>query len=363
MLKNHKDGLDKSMYHGLSDRKMQILKAIVDLYIEKGEPVGSKYLQDNEFSHFSSATIRNEMAELEEMGFLCKAHTSAGRIPTELGYRLYVDNLMQSYSMNAGEIRALRDMLSDKVSELDKILDRAGRYMSAVTNYTALAVKPKRESAAVFRFNLVPIDGSNFLLVAILAAGAVKTKYVRCPGRIEEATLAKLEKVLNGYMAGVDIERMTLNSVMQMEQDMGEDAYLVTLVIKHIFAIMSESGTGTLKFEGVDRLLEYPEFTDVGKLKGMLGLMENKEDIVDLVSDAGDGVKVYIGKENSVSEMNNSTLIFRTIKSGESVIGAIGVIGPCRMDYSKVITTVDTLCREIERTLNGASLPPGKNED
>lgn len=350
------------MYRGLSDRKMQILRAVVEFYIETGEPVGSKYLQDNEFDGLSSATIRNEMAELEEMGFLCHPHTSAGRIPTELGYRLYVDNLMRAYSMNAGEIHALRDMLSDKVAELDKILDRAGRYMSAVTNYTALSVKPKSSLASVFRYNCVPIDGSSFLLVAILSAGTVKTKYVRCRGKVDDAVLKKLEKVLNGYMSGVNIETLTLNSVVQMEQDMGEDAYLITTVIKHILSILSESGGGTLKFEGVDRLLEYPEFTDVNRLRGMLNLMENQDDIVDLVTDAGDGVKVYIGKENSVSEMNNSTLVFRTIKSGENVIGAIGVIGPCRMDYSKVITTVDTLCREIERTLNGASLPPGRNE-
>lgn len=350
------------MYRGLSDRKMQILRAVVEFYIETGEPVGSKYLQDNEFDGLSSATIRNEMAELEEMGFLCHPHTSAGRIPTELGYRLYVDNLMRTYSMNAGELHALRDMLSDKVAELDKILDRAGRYMSAVTNYTALSVKPKSSLASVFRYNCVPIDGSSFLLVAILSAGTVKTKYVRCRAKVDDAVLKKLEKVLNGYMSGVNIETLTLNSVVQMEQDMGEDAYLITTVIKHILSILSESGGGTLKFEGVDRLLEYPEFTDVNRLRGMLNLMENQDDIVDLVTDAGDGVKVYIGKENSVSEMNNSTLVFRTIKSGENVIGAIGVIGPCRMDYSKVITTVDTLCREIERTLNGASLPPGRNE-
>lgn len=350
------------MYRGLSDRKMQILRAVVEFYIETGEPVGSKYLQDNEFDGLSSATIRNEMAELEEMGFLCHPHTSAGRIPTELGYRLYVDNLMRAYSMNAGELHALRDMLSDKVAELDKILDRAGRYMSAVTNYTALSVKPKSSLASVFRYNCVPIDGSSFLLVAILSAGTVKTKYVRCRSKVDDAVLRKLEKVLNGYMSGVNIETLTLNSVVQMEQDMGDDAYLITTVIKHILSILSESGGGTLKFEGVDRLLEYPEFTDVNRLRGMLNLMENQDDIVDLVTDAGDGVKVYIGKENSVSEMNNSTLVFRTIKSGENIIGAIGVIGPCRMDYSKVITTVDTLCREIERTLNGASLPPGRNE-
>ena len=350
------------MYRGLSDRKMQILRAVVEFYIKTGEPVGSKYLQDNEFDRLSSATIRNEMAELEEMGFLCHPHTSAGRIPTEFGYRLYVDSLMRTYSMNATEVRALRDMLSDKVAELDKILDRAGRYMSAVTNYTALSVKPKNSLASVFRYNCVPIDGSSFLLVAILSVGTVKTKYVRCSKPLCDSVLKKLEKVLNGYMSGVNIETLTLNSVVQMEQDMGEDAYLITTVIKHILSILSESGGGTLKFEGVDRSLEYPEFTDVNRLRGMLNLMENQDDIVDLVTDAGDGVKVYIGKENSVSEMNNSTLIFRTIKSGENVIGAIGVIGPCRMDYPKVITTVDTLCREIERTINGASLPPGKNE-
>lgn len=350
------------MYYELSDRKKLILKALVDAHIENGDPVGSRYLTESTKLGISSATIRNEMAELEEMGYLCHPHTSAGRVPTELGYRFYVDALMQAYDLKANEVRALNDMLSDRVAELDKILDKAGRFMSTVTNYTALAIQPKRGHATVYRYNTVPVDDYNFLLVVIFGAGAVKTKYIHTDFPVDEGTLKRLEKVLNRYMAGVDIATLTIPTVMQMEREMGDASSLIGPVTKYVYDLLGERDGGALKLEGVDRLLEYPEFTDINKLKGVLGLMERQDDLLDLVAGAGDGVKVLIGKENSVPVMNDSTLIFRTIKSGDKVVGAIGVIGPCRMDYAKVISTVDALCGQIENVIN-AGLPPAKTEE
>lgn len=350
------------MYYELSDRKKLILKALIDFHIENGDPVGSRYLTESTHLGLSSATIRNEMAELEEMGYLCQPHTSAGRVPTELGYRFYVDALMQAYDLKASEVRALNDMLSDRVAELDKILDKAGRFMSNMTNYTALAIQPRREAAAVYRYNTVPVDDYNFLLVVILGVGAVKTKYIHTDFPLNEGILRSLERVLNRYMAGVDINSVTVPTVMKMEKEMGDAASLIGPVTKYIYDVLGESDGGELRLEGVDRLLEYPEFTDVSKLKGVLGLMERRDDLLELVSDAGDGVKVLIGKENSVPVMSDSTLIFRTIKTGDKVVGAIGVIGPCRMDYAKVISTVDALGKQIENVIN-AGLPPAKTED
>ncbi len=349
------------MYRELSERKKQILKVLIDAHIENGDPVGSRYLTEIAGLGLSSATIRNEMADLEEMGYLCRPHTSAGRVPTELGYRFYVDALMQAYDLKASEVRALNDMLSDRVAELDKILDKAGRFMSSMTNYTALAIQPKHAPASAFRYNTVPVDEYNFLLVVILGAGAVKTKYIHTDLPVDEAVLTRLERVLNRYMAGVNINQLTLSTVMQMEREMGDASSLVGLITKYVYNILGESDGGALHLEGVDRLLEYPEFTNVNKLKGVLGLMENQDDLLHLVENAGDGVMVLIGKENSVSVMNDSTLIFRTIKDGDRVVGAIGVIGPCRMDYARVISTVDVLCAQIEQMISGG-LPPAKGE-
>ncbi|MCI8332525.1 MAG: heat-inducible transcription repressor HrcA, partial [Clostridiales bacterium] len=326
-------------------------------------PVGSRYLSEHLKIGLSSATIRNEMAELEEMGYLCQPHTSAGRIPTDLGYRFYVDSLMQAYDFKASEVRALNDMLSERVAELDMILDKAGRFMSNMTNYTALAVHPKLGGATVYRYNAVFIDEYDFLLVVILGAGSVKTKYIHTDFPVDDGVLKRLERVLNSCMAGIDVEKVTLPTVMQMEREMGDASALIGPIVKYIYEIIGEQGSGALKLEGVDRLLEYPEFTDVNKLKGVLTLMEKQEDILDLIEDSGDGVKVLIGRENSVSVMNDSTLVFRTIKSKDRVIGAIGVIGPCRMDYAKVITTVETLCRQIENMVNGSELPSSNKED
>ena len=356
------NGGDDVMYAELSDRKKKILKALIDAHIENGEPVGSKYLTENIDFGLSSATVRNEMAELEQMGYLCHPHISAGRVPTELGYRFYVDTLMQAYDMKASEVRALNEMLNDRVAELDKILDRAGHFMSALTNYTALSIQARHGHATAYRFNTVPVDEHDFLLVVILGAGAVKTKYIHTDFTIGEGVLARLEQVLNRYMAGVDVQTVTLPTVMQMEREMGGAAALISPVTKYIYDVLGRDDGGALRIEGVDRLLEYPEFTDVGRLKGVLGLMDNQSDLLNLVEDAGDGVKVLIGKENTIEVMDNSTLVFRTIKSGERTVGAIGVLGPCRMDYAKVIATVDTLCKQIENVINGA-LPPSETED
>ena len=352
-----------AMYNELTERKRRILKTLIDAHIENGDPVGSRYLSESLQLGLSSATIRNEMAELEEMGYLCQPHTSAGRVPTDLGYRFYVDSLMQAYDFKASEVRALNDMLSDRVAELDMILDKAGRFMSSMTNYTALAVHPKQSSAAVYRYNTVLIDEYDFLLVVILGAGSVKTKYIHTDFPVDEAVLKQLERVLNHYMAGVDVDQVTLPTVMQMEKEMSDASALIGPIIKYIYEILGEKGSGALKLEGVDRLLEYPEFTDVNKLKGVLALMERQEDILELIEDSGDGVKVLIGKENSVSVMNDSALVFRTIKEKDRVVGAIGVIGPCRMDYAKVIATVETLCRQIENMENGGELPPPNKEE
>ena len=351
------------MYHELSERKKQILKALIDAHIENGDPVGSRYLTESTQLGLSSATIRNEMAELEEMGYLCHPHISAGRVPTELGYRFYVDSLMQTYDMKASEIRALNDMLSDRVAELDQILDKAGRFMSNVTNYTALSIHPKRGHATVYRYHAVSVDDYDFLLVVILGAGSVKTKYIHTDFPIDEAVLKRLERVLNRYMAEVDIDTLTVPVIMQMEKEMGDSSSLIGPITKYVYDILGENDGGALKLEGVDRLLEYPEFTDVSKLKGVLHLMENQDDLLDLVSGSGEGVKVLIGKENSMSVMNDSTLIFRTIKSRDRVVGAIGVIGPCRMDYAKVITTVEALCAQIESLVSGGVLPPANGEE
>ena len=341
----------------LSERKKFILKAIIDAHIEMGEPVGSKYLMQNKHIAYSSATIRNEMAELEDMGYLEQPHTSAGRVPSELGYRFYVDALIDQYNMTSREINEIRGMLRSKLSELDKIFECATRIASALTNYTALSVKPRVNFVTISRFETVYLDSRTFLLVMITAFGIAKTKYIKLDYEVTPEVVALLGEVLNDCISGIDADQITLPLIMQMEARMGvQGELLINPIVKSIYETIHDPASGDLRFEGVNRLLQYPEYYDLNRLKELLALFERKEDILNVISDSQDDeIKIYIGSENSVKIMDNSTLIYKTVKSNGRVVGAIGIIGPCRMDYSKVITMVNHLTGGIHELIDASS--------
>lgn len=337
----------------LSERKKIILKAIIDAHIENGEPVGSKYLTYNQQIALSSATIRNEMAELEEMGYLEQPYTSAGRIPSEQGYRFYVNSLMQNYHLTANELREMNMLFANKMDQLDKILDSSSKLMSMLTNYASLAVKPKTNQITVVRFKTILLDGLNFLLILITNVNVVKTRYIRVAFLLEEEKLQHFENVLNMYLTNITMDMVTLPLMVEMENRVPEYRELVSPVIKAIYEVLNELDDGDLKFDGVNKLLQYPEFSDVDRMRELFGILENKEEILDIISNsAHDIINIYIGSENVVDIMQKSTLIFKTIKSGERIVGAIGVLGPCRMDYSKVVTTVEYLANNISDMTN-----------
>ena len=339
----------------LSERKKQILKAIVEAHIAEGEPVGSKYIVENRQLTCSSATIRNEMSELEEMGYLEKPHTSAGRVPSELGYRFYVDSLVQHYAMTANEIAEINNILKSKMTELDQILENASRLASNITNYTGFAVKPKFSSHSISKFEAISIDDFNILLVMIISGGTVKTKRIHMPEKITEEQIFKINRALNTYLVGLGSEDITLPILMDIENELGGDARAFGPIIKVIYDTMSESETGDLRISGLNRLLQYPEFSDAENLGELLGAFERKDDILDIVSGLdGENVNVVIGSESSVKVINNSTLVFKPIRSGGRTVGAIGVIGPLRMDYARVLATLDNLGGNISHLLGEA---------
>lgn len=337
---------------GLSDRKKLILKAIVEAHIQGGEPVGSKYLTESQQLTCSSATIRNEMAELENMGFLEQPHTSAGRVPSKQGYRFYVDALLEEYAMTAKEIAQINQLMKVKMSELDRILDNASKVASSLTNYTGFAIKPRSRSITVKRFETAFIDGHSFILILVASDGTVKTRNIIVDAEISPRTVATVCDVLNELVVGLDAGEINLPIIMELESRVG-DAALINTVMKSIYEVLGELDGGELKVSGLDRLLQYPEFADSEDLGQLLGAFERKEDILDLVSDTeGDGVHAVIGSESSVKVINNSTLVFKPIKSKGKTVGAIGVIGPLRMDYARVLATLENLGGNITQLLN-----------
>ena len=337
-----------------------ILEAIVDEYIARGEPVGSKFLSQN--IPYSPATIRNEMADLETLGYLEHPYESAGRVPTRRGYRYYVDTLMHSYSMTFGEVEELNRMTRLKMTELDKIIESAASLAGAITNYTTLTFSGRPGSAVITNFKTMKMSAHRFLLIMVTSADVAKTKHITVDFEVTSGMLKRLEYVLNRRLAGVSINEVTVPVMLKMEDEMGEDGRpLIQPIIKIVYEITGELG-GDLNFDGINRLLHYPEFNDIEKLRGLLGLMEHKSDLIDIISKSKrDEINIYIGSENDVETLRDSTLIFRTITRGDKVVGAIGVIGPCRMDYAKVVTTVDALSRNIQRMLSNGELPEAKS--
>ena len=339
----------------LSERKKQILKAIVDAHIADGEPVGSKYLMEKGQFPCSSATIRNEMAELEALGYLEQPHTSAGRVPSERGYRFYVDSLVEHYAMTAREIYQINELLKNKMAELDHILLTASKVASNLTNYTAFAIKPRASSVTIRRFDAVFMDESTFILVLVTSAGRVRTKTVRLADMppLSQGDTDLLAAVCNEHLHDLSANEITLPMMIEMERAMGDRAALVSVAVKVIYEAMSELDEGELKVSGMDRLLQYPEFNDPDRMKEVLGAIENKDDILRMVSDPDrEGVNVVIGSESAVKVMEHSALVYKPIVKDGRTVGAIGVLGPSRMDYAKVLATIEGISGSVESMLS-----------
>ena len=338
----------------ISRRKQLILKAIIDAHIAYGEPVGSKYLAQDKQLSCSSATIRNEMAELEALGFLEQPHTSAGRVPSQLGYRFYVDSLLQNYRRTSEEISEITRSLGHKINELNQILAEASRLASSMTNYTALSVRPRASRVKAERFEGIFLDARSFLLVLMLSGGAVKTKTIRLSFPVNQQIVSMLVSYFNERLVGCEADQISLPVILEIERRMGEFGPMVHPIVRAIYDMMTEDDAGDLQIEGVNRLLQYPEYSDREELRSVIDLLERKEPILDMVNASRDSdeVNVYIGSENNVKVMSNSTLVFKTIRSGGRVLGAIGVIGPRRMDYARVISTIDQLASGIDHLLS-----------
>ncbi len=335
----------------LSERKKQILKAVVEAHIQGGEPVGSKYITESKQLTCSSATIRNEMAELESLGLLEQPHTSAGRVPSKQGYRLYVDSLLEEYAMTAKEIAQINQLMKIKMSELDRILDKASKVASSLTNYTGFAIKPRSHSISISKFETAYIDAHSFILILVASDGSVKTRNILLDSEIEPHTVATLSELLSELVTGLNAEEITLPIMMELENRIG-DAALVGTVMKSIYEVLSELDGGELKVSGLDRLLQYPEFAGSEELGELLGAIERKDDILDLLTDTeGDRAHAMIGSESSVKVINNSTIVFKPIKNKGRTVGAIGVIGPLRMDYARVLATLDSLGGNVTQLL------------
>lgn len=342
----------------LSERKKRILKSIVDEYIRSGDPVGSKYISGHIPDTLSSATVRNEMSELEDMGYLDQPHSSAGRVPTTKGIRTYIEALMEDYKLSLEELSVLNEVLDYKVGEFGKLLSEAARAMSHITNYTAISVlKPPAER--IEKLKAVHIDDSSFLLIVRCSGGKVKTKTVNVSSCTEDQ-LKKLTAALSGALTGLTASEINLNAILNAEAAAGEASHLVTPALRAINDLLGMGTEEDVQVQGLTKLLSYPEFYDVSKAKEVLEVLEQKHALVNRLTEGMPGRPNIVMSGEGLTPEDASVVFYPITVEGQTV-GAIGVIGPKRMDYKKVIANLEYFASGLIDGLNGTG--DGRKQD
>ncbi len=332
----------------LSERKKQILKAIIGDYIRTAEPVGSKALAEAHALPFSSATIRNEMSELEALGYLEKPHTSAGRVPSPRGYRLYVDELMELTEDGTDEepFRALKD----KARELDRLIEEAGKLISSLTNYASVAVTPALAQSSILRFEIIPIDKLNFVIVVVTESGTVKNKIVRTMADVSKDEVDLLTYVLNQTLTGLPISHITPERFDIVRRAAGISA-LMAPVAEYLAELLEDLSDQKVYLEGASKLLRFPEYRDLQKARALLDYMEDDRRHLLPAVRQFDGVQFFIGPENGENPLSEASTIYAKYNIGKIGQGVIGIVGPTRMDYAKLSAQLRKFAKGLNKLI------------
>jgi len=339
----------------LSDRKKEILRAVVELYVKGAEPVGSKAVVEALESAVSSATIRSEMAELESMGLLEQPHTSAGRIPSSQGYRVYVNDLMQSHSISSHDADVIASTLDEHATEKYPLLDEVGNLASRLTTYPAYAMASSTGIVCVARFDLIYIDSSTFIVVALLSNDAVKNKLVHLTTVLNPPLLTKLSAVLNASFTGIPEERITPALITSTERAVGDTTGVVAVVAGFCIELLVEAKAIGTSVSGTINLLNHPEYRDVDKAQRVIRYLSDAKELARLPSPSSAGeIKITIGPENLAEELRDSSVMAIRYDAGNDIQGLIGVVGPTRMDYSKVAAHLSHMAQGLSLLLGGA---------
>lgn len=329
----------------LSDRKKKILQAIIDDYIASAEPVGSSHILKNHNLGVSSATIRNEMASLEEAGYLEKPHTSAGRVPSYLGYRVYVDQLMNEYRLSMAEINQITLTLRKRYIELRRAIDSISDIMSALTDYTAIYTTPSASLITISNIKLIGVEPKSFVVVAVCHDGSVRNRTIRTAKVYEPEVLEKLSNYLSYRFSGCDAAEFTPEVLSAEKELIPVDGALIDSVFEFLSDIANEAETVDVVLNGTTNIFKHPEFNDIGRTREFLNFLkkDNSKMIKSLLSATGDSTSVIIGNENPVLKDKDISLVVSNYSLGGSMKGKLAIIGPTRMDYAKVISTLDYL--------------------
>lgn len=333
----------------LDERKLKILQAIIRNYLETGEPVGSRTISKFTDLNLSSATIRNEMADLEELGYIVQPHTSAGRIPSDKGYRLYVDLLLQD---KVQEVEDMRELLIQKADRLENLLQQVAKLLAVNTQYTTLVTTPQYKKKVKF-IQLTEVDENQLLAVIVFERNIVKNKIINITNSLNKETLLKLNIIINTFLQGLDLGEITLPVISQMKDQAGDNRNLVNDILDAIMQAVSEEEDFEMYTSGTTNILKYPELSDKEKVSNILYTLEEKKVLSDFIQDKMEdeesrGIQVFIGDETPVEAMKECSVVTATYEIEEGVYGKVGIIGPKRMDYQKVVKTLQSLMLQLD---------------
>ena len=351
----------------LSERKKKVLRSIVDLYIRTAEPVGSKAIAQLPDMNYSSATIRNEMAELTTMGYLEQPHTSAGRVPSAAGYRLYVDELMMDYRLSLDETRSISTAIEEKMQRVDKIVEKVAKLVSQATDLPAISMASRQVGATVKRFELILAGQGSVIAVLMLSNDEVVNKLIRLPVNVEESDLKVLGAVLSATMTGITPEEITPELLERVMQSAGAAASLVPVIVEFTVDTLQKQGSTNMAVAGQMRLLGQPEYRDVDKAQRVLtSLDEDTLSGLPAVMQNQMGTKVLVGPENVAQELKDTSVVMTKFDIGDGMQGMIGVVGPTRMDYAKVTARLSYFAESLSKLFakpEQPQLPDSTNEE
>ena len=350
----------------LTERKKRILRAIIETYIATAEPVGSKAVVERAGLDVSTATIRNEMADLTEMGLLEQPHTSAGRIPSAAGYRLYVNELMDSHQLTLQETQRINQALNLKMEELDRCLERAGKMLSQISDYPVFTAASTVDKVTVKRYDLILAGSGSFILVVMLSTDEVVNKLIKLPLHVTDMDLKLLSAVCNAAMTGLTADEFTSEVLEKVMNSAGGAATLVPVIVDFVTDTLRQHGSTSMVVAGQSRLLGLPEYRDVDKAQKMLTTLD-EDTLAGLpaVMMNENGTKVLVGPENVASELKDTSVVMTKFDIGDGLQGMIGVVGPTRMDYAKVTARLSYFAESLSKMFakpEQQSLPEANEE-
>ena len=350
----------------LTERKKKILRSIVDLYIRTAEPVGSKAIAELPDMNYSSATIRNEMADLTTMGYLEQPHTSAGRIPSPSGYRLYVDELMADYRLSMDEAHSINAAIEEKMQRVDKMVEKVAKLVSQATDLPAISMASRRGGATVSRFELIQAGEGSFILVVMLSSDEVVNKLIKLPLNVTESDLKVLSALLNATTTHLSAEEFTPELLERIMSAAGAAATLVPVIVEFTADTLRRQSSTNMAVAGHVRLLDQPEYRNIDKAQRVMSSLD-EESLMNLpaIMQSSTGTQVLVGPENVAKELKDTSVVMTKFDIGDGMQGMIGVVGPTRMDYAKVTARLSYFAESLSKMFGKPEQPqlPGSTEE